>query len=386
MRHMSQRGLSRRLDALNESATLALNARAKQLAAEGRTIYNLTAGELAADTPEYIQEAVAGTLDKNKYTPVPGLPELRTAIAGHAKEFYDVDWIKPPNVVVTSGAKPALYGAFLALLDEGDEVIVPVPAWVSYMDLIELAGGKVVQVPLTEHYDLDVAAIKAAITGKTKAIIINSPQNPTGSVYSKESVHQLAQELAGSGIWVISDDIYTKLVFEDDFEPVPKAGFENLVIINGFSKSQALTGWRIGYLIAGKELAAAVTGLLSHITGNAPLPGQYAALKAMELDDKPPQETIKALKEQRELVASALDEIKGIKYHKPEGAFYFFLDLRGITGNSAEWCEQLLLKRGVALVPGEAFMAPGFARLTFVADRDILKKALAAIKDFVEAA
>ena len=374
-----------RLDALNESATLALNARAKQLAAEGRTIYNLTAGELASDTPEYIQEAVAQTLDKNKYTPVAGLPELREAIASHCQEFYGLDWIKSANVVVTAGAKPALYATFLALINPGDEVIVPTPAWVSYIDLIKLANGKAVEAPLTKDYDLDVAAIKAAVTAKTKAIIVNSPQNPTGAVYSNESVIKLAEELKGSGIWVISDDIYTKLVFEDDFTPVAKAGFENLVIINGFSKSQALTGWRIGYLVAEETLAKAVTSLLSHITGNAPVPSQYAAIEAMKHDDRPPQATLDSLKQQRDMVAKALEGIKGLKYHLPGGAFYFFLDLRDLTDNSADWCEKLLTEKGVALVPGEAFQAPGFARLTFVSGENVLKPALAALREFVEA-
>ncbi len=368
---------------MQESATLALNARAKQMAAEGKTVYNLTAGELATDTPHYIQAAVAKELSKNKYTPVAGLPELRQAIAEHTTDFYGLDWIKPENVVVTGGAKPAIYAALLALINPGDEVIVPVPAWVSYIDLIELVGGVVVEVPLTEEYDLDVAIIKAAITPKTKAIIINSPHNPTGAVFSQTSIKELAATT--DDIYVISDDIYATLVFEDDFEPTPKAGFNKLVIINGFSKSQALTGWRIGYLIADKTVASAATSLLSHITGNAPLPSQYAALEAMKGHDQPPASTLKALIDQKEIVTKGLENA-GIKHNIPGGAFYVFLDLRELTNDSAEWCERLLTETGVALVPGEAFSAPGFARLTFVADETVLKKALEQIKKFVGAA
>lgn len=381
---MSKVDLASRLATLNESATLALNARAKQLAAEGKTIYNLTAGELATDTPDYIRSAVAKTLGKNKYTPVAGSPELRDKIAVHARSFYGLDWIKAENIVVTGGAKPALYAAFLSLINPGDEVIVPVPAWVSYMDLIRLAGGVVVEAPLTDTYDLDVETIRAKISPKTKAILINSPHNPTGAVFSKKPIEKLATALKGSDITLISDDIYTKLVFEDEFMLVPKAGFDNLVIINGFSKSQALTGWRIGYLIANKPVADAATALLSHINGNAALPSQYAALEAMARDDMPPVGTLDDLRRKRQIVVKALSEVPGLKVNNPGGAFYIFLDLRRLTDSSARWCEQLLVEAGVALVPGEAFAAPGFARLTFVGNDEVLKQAVEQIKLFVE--
>jgi len=376
--------LASRLATMNESATLALNARAKQLAAEGRTIYNLTAGELATDTPEYIQESVSKTLAKNKYTPVAGLPELREAIATHAREFYGLEWIQPHNVVVTGGAKPALYASFLSLINPGDEVIVPNPAWVSYIDLIELVGGKVIHAPLTDSYDLDANLIKSKITPKTKAILVTSPHNPTGSIFSKQSVDQLAADLKGTNITLISDDIYSTLVYDDGFYLVPKASFDNLLIINGFSKSQALTGWRIGYLIADKAIADAATTLLSHITGNASLPSQYAALTAMNRGDKPPQSTIDHLKANRQIVVDGLSDITGLKHNVPGGAFYVFLDVRELSDNSAQWCEDLLAETGVVLVPGEAFMAPGFARLTFSGEKESLQKAVFEIKRFIE--
>lgn len=374
--------LASRLATMNESATLALNARAKQLAAEGKTIYNLTAGELATDTPDYIQEAVAKKLDNNKYTPVAGLAELREKIAKHAQTFYELDWIQPANVVVTGGAKPALYATFLSLVNPGDEVIIPTPAWVSYIDLVQLVGGKVVQAPLTDTYDLDVEVIKSKITPKTKAILVTSPHNPTGSILSKQTIDELAVELKGTNITLISDDIYSTLVYEDDFALVPKSGFDNLVIINGFSKSQALTGWRIGYLIADITIAEAAATLLSHINGNAPLPSQYAAIAAMDHDDKPPQTTIDDLKTNRQIVVDGLANISGLKHNIPGGAFYVFLDIRDLSENSAQWCEDLLAETGVVLVPGEAFMAPGFARLTFSGDRAVLQKAVDEIKRF----
>lgn len=379
---MGQIELASRLATMTESATLALNARAKQLAAEGKTIYNLTAGELDTDTPDYIQKAVAQKLHLNKYTSAAGLPELRQAIAEHAREFYNLDWIEAPNVVVTASTKPALYASFYTLLNPGDEVILPTPAWVSHAELIRLAEGKVVEVPLTTEYGLDVEAISSAITPRTRLILVNSPHNPTGSVFLKDSIQQLVGLANEHNLTVLTDDIYTKLVFQDDFTPASGAGFNSIVIIGGFSKSQAITGWRIGYLIAEVGVAEAVTKLLSHLTGNAPLPSQYAALAALERHDQPPQETLDALRLRREIVLKGLDAA-GIRHNLPGGAFYTFLDLRELTDNSVEWCENLLVQTGVALVPGEAFSAPGFARLTFVADEKTLKEALEQIKKFV---
>ncbi len=376
--------LAERISAIEESATLALNTRARQLEAGGRTIYNLTAGELATDTPENIQKAVAKSLHYNKYTPVAGLPELRESIAEEACAFYGLEWIIAANVVVTGGAKPALFAILQVLINPGDEVIVPVPGWtVSYNPLIELAGGKVVEVPLMSEFDLDSEAVVSALTTRTKAIIINSPHNPTGTVYSGEALHKLADALKGSGVTVISDDIYTKLLYQDGFTLPASCDFEQLVIINGLSKSQALTGWRIGYLIADKPVADAAISLLSHVTGNASLPAQYAALEAMKHHDLPPHTTLSALRHQRQVVIDALSDIPGLKYYIPKGAFYIFLDLRNITGDSAAWCKRLLVEAGVALVPGEAFSAPGFARLTFVADDHILKTATKLIQEFI---
>lgn len=380
---MSKIDLAERMGGVRESATMAVDARAKQLAAEGKTIYNLTAGELATDTPDYIQAAVAKKLHLNKYTPPAGLSELRREIAASSREFYGLDWIKPANVVATASTKPAMYASLLALVNRGDEVILPTPAWPTHNHLIELAGGTVVEVPLTDDFDLDADAIAARITSKTKAVVLNSPHNPTGAVFSKAALTKLADRLRGQAITIIADDIYVKLVYDKAFTPVSTCGFEHLVIINGFSKSQALTGWRIGYLIADEVIAKAAASLLSHITGNAPVPSQHAALAALERGDRPPATTITSLKRQRQLVDDELKRISGLKYHLPGGAFYFFLDLRGITKNSLQWCEDLLNETGVVLVPGEAFGAPGFARLTFTAPEPTLKKALRELQKFI---
>ncbi|HEX3082138.1 MAG TPA: aminotransferase class I/II-fold pyridoxal phosphate-dependent enzyme [Candidatus Saccharimonadia bacterium] len=381
---MTNLTLATRLNSLEESATLALNARVKQLIASGQTIYNLTAGELDSETPRHIQAAVAATLHLNKYTPVPGLPELRSAIATHASVFYNTAFT-PKQVVVTAGAKPALAAAFLALLDPGDEIIVPTPSWVSYRHLIELAGGTQVSVPLTDSWDLNVPAIAAAITPRTKAIIINSPHNPTGAVFSPASLRALAGALAGKSIAVIADDIYNKLTYEPGFKPITAYGFnpDHLVIINGFSKSQGLTGWRIGYTITSPQLAAAITKLLSHVTGNAAVPSQHAALAALAKNDAPAM--LPTLTKRRQIVTTALAGIPGIKFVTPGGAFYILLDVRSLTTDSTAWCEQLLAEAHVALVPGDAFDAPGFARLSFAASESTLSAALQSLKTFVTA-
>lgn len=372
------------MESISESATLALNARVKQLAAEGQTVYNLTAGELAVETPAYIQEAVKRTLHLNKYTPTAGLHELRQAIADEANALPNHPAVSAANVVVTAGAKPALYASFMALLNPGDEVIVPVPAWLSYRHLIELAGGVVMEVPLTEEFDLNPAAITAAITAKTKAIVLNSPHNPTGAVFSGPALQSLAAELKGRGITVIADDIYSKLVFRADFTPVASVGFDNLVIINGFSKSQALTGWRIGYLIAEAPIVQAAINLLSHTMGNPAVPSQFAALAALAKHDKPPAAVMKQLRKQRQIVDEGLSKIPRLKHRLPGGAFYVLIDLRGITSDDGAWCERLLNDQQVALVPGKAFSAPGFARLSFVTDERVLVEALQRIRAFVQ--
>lgn len=373
--------LADRIAALQESATMALDSRAKALQAEGKVIYNLTAGELTADTPEYITSAVSAKLQHNKYTPPAGIPELRKAIAENARTTYGLNWIKTSNVIVTAGAKPAIYLSLLAIINHGDEVIIPVPAWTSFGHLVKLAGGTVVEVPLTEEFDIDPKAIANKITPRTKAVIVNSPNNPTGATFSKPALSGLAATLRGKDITVISDDIYAKLVYDRNFTPVPTCGFEKLIIINGFSKSQILTGWRIGYCMAGDDVSRAINKLIGHTMGNASLPSQHAALAAMAQGDTPPKAVGDMLKRHLQLVKDALAGTP-LKYKKPGGAFYVFLDLRAVTDDSAAWCERLMDETGVALVPGEAFSAPGFARLTYSADSKTLKKALKLIKRF----
>lgn len=374
--------LADRLNNIEESVTLALNARVKQMAADGETIYNFTAGEPSTPTPNYIKDFVATKLDQNHYTAVAGINELRQKLAEHCQSFYGVDWIKPENVMVTAGGKPGLYFSLLALVNPGDEVILPTPAWVSYKYLIELAGGVVVEARLTDNFDLDCAEIKSKLSAKTKVIIINSPNNPTGSVYSAEALSELSEILNQTDVTVLADDMYTKLVFDDKFQPITKFGLKNLVISSGFSKSQALTGWRVGYLIGNSQIIKATTKLQSHALGNTTTLSQYGALAALAQNDKPPM--LDELKANLEICKQIIPTINKIRFIPPSGAFYVFLDIREITENSLDWCEQLLMQKKVALVPGEAFSAPGYARLSFTTDEKTLTEGLSKIKEFTE--
>lgn len=374
--------LADRLQAIEESTTLALNTKAKKLAAEGKRVYNFTAGEPSTDTPAYIKDYVAQKLDQNHYTPVAGINELRARIAEHCRKFYSADWIKPENVMVAAGGKPGLYLSLLSCLNPGDEVIMPTPAWVSYKYLVELTGGKVIEARLSDNFDLDPVEIKKKLSDKTKVIIINSPNNPTGSVYSTNALQELAELLADTDTVVLADDMYTKLVYSDDFQPITNFGFKNLIISSGFSKNQALTGWRVGYLIASPEIIKATTKLQSHLLGNTSNLSQYGALAGLARGDKPPMYA--ELKANLQIVNERLGQIPKIKFTSPSGAFYAFIDIREITPNSIQWCANLLDEKGVALVPGEAFSAPGYVRLSFTTDEQTLREGLDKIKEFIE--
>ena len=352
--------------------------------AEGREVFNLTAGELDFSTPDYIQKSVASQLDQNKYTAAAGLEGLRQAIAQYENKRLGLRTIEAANIVVTAGAKTGLYGLLQVLLNPGDEVILPIPAWVSYVHMITLAGGQAIPVPLTPKADLDAETIKKALTPKTKLIIINSPHNPTGAVFSKKALTNLARTIKGKPVMVISDEIYATLTYGKQFVSIAELGLplKQTLIINGFSKSQALTGWRIGYTVAPAEIASALTSFLSHASGNAPLPGQLAALAALQKGNQP--QSLGVLKKRERLVETQLKKTKAIRFSPPGGAFYFWLDIRSLTKNSTNWCEQLLHKTGVAMVPGDAFFAPGFVRLSFTADEKILAEALKRLRQFVE--
>lgn len=375
--------LSKKLKTLSESATIRLNAEAKALRDKGVHVINLTVGELDFDTPLHIQKGVAKNLQMNKYTPTLGLLELRKKIAQDASDRYR--WpVSPENVAVTAGAKQALYNIFQIICNREDEVIIPTPSWVSYEHQVTLAGAKVVFVPLTDHFDLDVRAITKALTSKTKAIILNSPHNPTGAIFSKQALSALAKVLRSRDVFVIADDIYNTLVYTTTYRPISDffKDKSKLIVINGFSKSHALTGWRIGYLIAPKVIIEANNKFQSHASGNTSVPSQLGALESYKKNITP--QYLRILSRRKALVEKLLRKIPGISFVSPLGAFYFFININKIEKNAIAFCEKLLKERHVAVVPGEAFHLPGYVRLSFACDEKSLSVALKKLHEFIK--
>ncbi len=369
---------------ISESLTLKLNFLAKKLATEGKKIINLTAGELDFPTPLSVQKEIKKNLHLNKYTPTVGFESLRQAVAGLVSREYR--WkISPKNVAITSGSKQALFESMFAILQKGDEVILPSPDWVTYRNQILLNDAIPVIVPLNEKFDLDVEKIKKAITQKTKAIILNSPNNPTGSIYSKTSLQKLGRILRNKSIYLIVDDIYRKIIYDQTTYVSPMfyaPQKKYLILINGFSKSQALTGWRIGYVVAEEKIIEAINAYQSHTTGNAPLLSQIAAQKVIETGDKT-DKFIKVLKARRNMVDKLLRKVSKISYELPQGAFYYFINVSKIETNTVKFCERLL-KSGLALVPGEAFGKSGFVRLSFAVSEPELVQGMKIFKKFCE--
>ncbi len=375
--------LNPKAELLHESLTIKLNTLANKLISEGKSVVNLTAGELNFPTPKYIQTEVKKNLHLNKYTPTLGAPSLREKIA--KKIYKDYKWkVSSKNVGVTAGGKQALYECLFAILTPKDEVIVLSPDWVTYRYQIILNDATPVVVPLNENFDLDIIKIKKAISKKTKAIILNSPNNPTGSIYSKATLLKLKKLLKGKNIYLIVDDIYSKIIYDKTYKSpaIFAPDKEKLILINGFSKSQALTGWRIGYVVASEAIIKVINSFQSHTTGNTSLLSQIAAEKILDTGDQN-KKFISGLKKQRALTDNLLRSIPKISYKLPSGAFYFFIDISKIEKDGVKFCETLL-KKGLALVPGEAFGRAGYVRLSFSAGREKITKGIKILKTFCE--
>ncbi|MBN8226936.1 pyridoxal phosphate-dependent aminotransferase [Corallococcus macrosporus] len=393
--------LARRLNAIKPSATLALNARAKALAASGKDVVVLAAGEPDFDTPEFVKQAAIDALRSGftKYTATAGMPELREAVCRKLEKDNGLKYT-PDQVVVTAGGKQSLYNCFQALLDEGDEVIIFAPYWVSYPDMVHLAGGTPVIVPTREEdgYAPDPAAIKKALTPRTRAIILNSPANPTGAVYSRATLEGIADAVRGHDCMLVTDDMYEKLLYTG--QPFLNIGnvapdlVPRLVVSNGLSKSYAMTGWRLGYAAGPKALISGMQLVQDQSTSNASSITQKAALAALN----GPSDTITAMvneyRERRDLFVAGLNAIPGLRCRLPEGAFYAMADVRGLLGktykgkpltDALQLSEALLNDFLVAAVPGDPFGAPGYIRMSFVTSREVLQKGLARLRDFAAA-
>ena len=381
--------VSARIGAIAESATLAVDAKAKALKAAGRPVIGFGAGEPDFPTPDYIVEAaVVACRDPrwHRYTPAGGLPQLKAAVA--AKTLRDSGYqVDPGQVLITNGGKQALYNGFAALLDPGDEVLLPAPYWTTYPESIALAGGTTVVVPTTPDsgYRATVEQLEAARTPATKALVFVSPSNPTGSVYAPEDVAAIGRWAAENDLWVVTDEIYEHLVYgEAQFASMPTLVPEiadRCLVVNGVAKTYAMTGWRVGWLIGPTDIIKAATNLQSHATSNVANVSQMAALAAVSGDLSAVEEMRQAFDRRRRRIVELLSQIPGVVCPVPEGAFYVYPSVEAVLGrqirgqrpgSSAELASLILDEAEVAVVPGEAFGTPGFLRLSYaLGDADL---------------
>ena len=381
--------ISRRIAAISESATLAVDAKAKALKAAGRPVIGFGAGEPDFPTPSYVVDAaIAACKDPkwHRYTPAAGLPELREAIA--AKTLRDSGLaLTAAQVLVTNGGKQALYNTFATLLDPGDEVLIQAPYWTTYPEAILLAGGTpvVVMTDETSGYRATVEQLEAACTPRTKVLVFVSPSNPTGAVYSPAEVKAIGEWAAAKGLWVVTDEIYEHLVYGDaQFSSMPVLVpdlIDRCVVVNGVAKTYAMTGWRVGWMAGPLDVIKAATNLQSHSTSNVANVSQVAALAAVSGPLDAVAEMKVAFDRRRKLITSMLDAIEGVTCPLPEGAFYVYPSVKGIFGrtlrgahieSSAQLAGMILDEAEVAVVPGEAFGTPGYLRLSYAtSDADI---------------
>ena len=385
------RRVSERIGSIAESATLKVDAKAKALKAEGRPVIGFGAGEPDFPTPGYIIEAaVEACRDprNHRYTPAGGLPELKKAIAEKTRRDSGLE-VEPAQVLVTNGGKQAIYSAFAALLDPGDEVIVPAPYWTTYPEAITLAGGRAVPVLAdeTQDYKVTVDQLEQARTERTKVLLFVSPSNPTGAVYSSEEIRAIGQWVEDNGLWVLTDEIYEHLVYDDaDTGSMPVLCpflTDNCVVVNGVAKTYAMTGWRVGWMIGPPDVVKAATNLQSHATSNVANVAQRAALAAVEGDLSAVVEMKAAFDRRRHTIVDMLNEIDGVVCPLPGGAFYAYPSVKGLLGKeydgrlvetSAELAEYILDACEVAAVPGEAFGSPGYLRLSYaLGDEDLVE-------------
>jgi aspartate aminotransferase len=374
--------ISKRIAAIAESATLKVDAKAKALQAEGRAVISYAAGEPDFPTPAHIVEAAAkAVLDpkNHRYTPAVGLPDLREAIAQKTLRDSGTQ-ISANQVVVTNGGKQAVYQAFAVLLDAGDEVLLPTPYWTTYPEAIALAGGKTVNVfaGSEQGYKVTVEQLDKAKTARTKVLLMCSPSNPTGAVYSKEEIAAIGNWAHQNDLWVITDEIYQNLVYDGGkaysiTEVVPEL-IDKTILVNGVAKSYAMTGWRLGWMAGPADAMKAAANLQSHLTSNVNNIAQKAALAALTGPQDEVQNMLKAFDRRRKLAVSELGKIENWLAPMPQGAFYVYSDVRGLLGKSwagkqintsLELCDLILEKAEVALVPGEAFGPSGYVRMSY---------------------
>ena len=383
---------SERIKALSPSITIAISTLARELKAEGRDVLSFSAGEPDFDTPNLIKEAAINAIKQGatKYTAVAGIPELLKAISNKLERDNNLKY-DTNQILVSNGAKQSLFNITQALLDKGDEVIIPAPYWVTYPELVKYAGATPVIVDTDERngFKMTAAELEDAITPNTKMVILTSPSNPTGSVYTKEELERLAKVLEGTDIWVVSDEMYEKLIFGDtkfvSAAAISDDMFQRTITVNGLSKSVAMTGWRMGYLASSNsELVKKMISLQSQSTSNINTITQYASIPALNGEvDEEIEKMRQAFESRANEAVKLFNQIDGISVTRPNGAFYLFVNIRDITNDSMSFCEALLENYGVAVVPGIGFGKDGYFRFSFATDMVTIKEGIRRIEKFV---
>ncbi len=384
--------LAKRLRNIQPSLTLAIDAKAKAMKASGIDVCSFSAGEPDFDTPDHIKAAAKTALDqgKTRYTAAAGIPELKQAIAAKLLRDNQVTY-KPEQIIVTNGGKHSLYNLMMAILDEGDEVIIPVPFWVSYPEMAKLADATPVFVVTTEEtgYKITPEQLEAAINPKTKLFVLNTPSNPTGMVYSPAEIKALAEVLERHPhVYIVSDEIYEKILYDGathiSIASVSPAMYNRTLISSGFAKAYSMTGWRVGYLAGAPEIIKAATLIQSHSTSNICTFAQYGAVTALN-DSQDCVETMrKAFAERRDVMYDLLTSISGLTCPKPDGAFYLFPSIKAFGIPSLEFCDKLLEDQKVALIPGIAFGLDNCIRLSYATDLETIREGCDRIRQFAE--
>lgn len=392
--------LSKKAMGIQPSVTLEITAKAKQLKKQGVDVISFGAGEPDFNTPNnIINAAVKAMNDGNtKYTETAGILELRNAICNKLKKDNGLNY-EPSQIVVSTGAKQCLANVFLAILNPGDEVILSNPSWVSYVELIKLADGipVIVDGEKENGYKYSIETLEAVITDKTKAILINSPNNPTGQIYNKEELEKIADFAKRHNLMIISDEIYEKLIYGGQehvsIASLSEDAYERTIVINGMSKTYAMTGWRVGYTASSERVAKIITSIQSHMTSNVCSIAQYASIEALNGPQDDINKMKKAFEERRNQMIARLDKIKNISYIKPNGAFYIMVNIEKCIGkncngnvisNSVEFAKQLLSEKKVAVIPGAAFGLENYIRLSYATSMDNINEGLNRIECFID--
>ncbi|MGJ3252592.1 MAG: pyridoxal phosphate-dependent aminotransferase [Elainellaceae cyanobacterium] len=383
--------LAARIENVAPSLTLAISAKAKAMKADGIDVCSFSAGEPDFDTPEHIRAAAKQALDRGKtrYGPAVGEPKLRQAIADKLQKDNTLCY-GPDNIIVTNGGKQSLYNLIQVLIEPGDEVIIPSPYWLSYPEMVKLAGGTPVIVKTDASTGLRITAeqLRRAITPQTKLLILNSPSNPTGMVYTPDELRAIARVIVDTDIWVVSDEIYEKILYDGaEHLSIGAIGpdiYNRTLISNGFAKAYAMTGWRIGYLAGPQPIIKAVSSLQGHSTSNVCTFAQYGAIAAYEGPQDCVQTMLSAFATRRQVIIDGLNSMPGLTCQTPKGAFYVFANISKTGLSSLEFCEALLDEKQVAAIPGVAFGADDHVRFSYATDIDTIHRGLERLSSFVQ--